>query len=110
MVKTTKYKVGMIVEHPKRPAWGPGKVIALGEGRIHVVFRDDLERVAKAILTTIINLDVAEAQTDTILDVLPAAKLEGGNWVLPKNFERIVQRAVGKAANLANQQAALAAK
>ena len=29
----SSYKIGMLVEHPSRPQWGPGKVVAMGEGR-----------------------------------------------------------------------------
>lgn len=87
-----RYKVGMIVEHPARPQWGPGKVMAVADGRVHVVFRDELEPKAKAIMTDLIPLSVAAEQTDGVLDLLPAATESAGSWMLPKNYERILNK------------------
>ena len=87
------YKVGMIVEHPKRPEWGPGKVMAVGTDRLHVVFRDSLERKAKSIIRNIVTLNVSELQSDGVLDSLPIATQMGGDWVLPKNYERLISKA-----------------
>jgi hypothetical protein len=83
----------MIVEHPARPQWGPGKVMAVAEGRVHVVFRDELEPKAKAIMTEMVPLNVAAEQTDGVLDLLPAATELAGSWMLPKNYERLLNRA-----------------
>ena len=92
-MKSTNYKVGMIVAHPKRPEWGPGKVVAVAEERVHVVFRDSLERKAKAIMREVVSLDVCDMQNDAVLDVLPPATEDGGSWILPKNYERVLHRA-----------------
>jgi len=80
------YKVGMIVDHPNRPQWGPGKIIAVAEDRIHVVFRDQLERTAKAIIPSVVPLNVATTQSDAVLDLLPAATEADGSWNLPRKF------------------------
>jgi hypothetical protein len=82
------YSVGQLVEHPQRPQWGPGRVVAMGDGRLHVFFRDDLESKAKVILTELVSLRVCDSQADTVLDVLPAAKYDGQHWVLPKSKSR----------------------
>jgi len=90
-MKATTYNVGMFVEHPSRPQWGPGKVMAVSSKRVYVVFRNDIERKAKAILRDLVELTVATDQTDLVLDLLPAAIEEGGDWILPKNYERFLQ-------------------
>jgi hypothetical protein len=87
------YKVGMLVDHPMRPQWGPGKVVAVAEDRIHVYFRNDLEKKAKTIVTTCVSPTVAESQTDDVLDILPPAVHDGDSWMLPKNYEKLMQRA-----------------
>jgi hypothetical protein len=84
------YKIGMLVEHPSRPQWGPGKVIALGEGKIYVYFRDELEKKAKTLLTTVVAPAVAESQSDAVLDLLPPATHDGSNYMLPKNYLKLM--------------------
>jgi hypothetical protein len=92
-MKNGAYKVGMLVDHPARPQWGPGKVVAVGEDRIHVYFRDDIEKKAKTILTTTIVPTVAEEQSDKVLDALPEATHDGVYWMLPKNYEKVMAKA-----------------
>ena len=82
------YKVGMLVEHPNRPEWGPGKIVAVADDRIFVYFRDALEKKAKAILTTLVTPVVAENQTDAVMDLMPAAVQDGADWMLPKGYEK----------------------
>jgi hypothetical protein len=82
--KRDAYTVGELVEHPQRPQWGPGRVVAVTEDRLHVFFRDALEPKAKVILTNLVTLKVCETQADEALDGLPAAKFDGQDWVLPK--------------------------
>ena len=86
------YSVGMLVEHPQRPEWGPGRVVAVASDRLHLFFRDALEGRAKVILTQLVSLKVCESQVDEVLDNLPPAKFDGRDWVLPK-----AKRAVGAA-------------
>ncbi len=92
-MKTTTYKVGMLVEHPIRPQWGPGKVIAVSDDRVHVYFRDALEKKAKSLMREHVALKVADTQTDAVLDILPEATQEDGNWMLPKNYEKLMAKA-----------------
>ncbi len=94
----SEFKIGMIVEHPSRPQWGPGKVVALGEGRIYVYFRDELEKKAKTLITTIVAPDIADEQSDAVLDILPAAAHDGINWMLPKNYEKLMAKATAASA------------
>jgi len=82
--KRDAYTVGELVEHPQRPQWGPGRVVAISEDRLHVFFRDALETKAKVILTNLVTLKVCDTQADEALDGLPAAKFDGQDWILPK--------------------------
>ena len=72
----SKIEIGTIVRHPKRPAWGPGKTLSVGGGgQITVYFRDLEEEKAndavKTISTTVVGLEVADQQSDFMLDNLP---------------------------------------
>lgn len=84
MAKKQEFTVGLLVEHPQRPQWGPGRIVAVAEDRIHLFFRDDLEEKAKVILTEFVALRVLEEQADSVLDSLPPAKFDGRDWILPK--------------------------
>jgi len=69
-------KVGTIVHHPKRPAWGPGKTLAVGGGGQVTVYFRDLEETkvgeaVKTISTSVVGLEVADEQNDPMLDSLP---------------------------------------
>lgn len=89
------YEVGLIVEHPKKPEWGPGKVVVVRGDKVHVVFRDVSDREAKVIGTNYVQLSRAAVQSDPILDNLPPLQEESGKWVLPR--ERVtVEQALQK--------------
>ena len=88
---TVNYKVGMLVDHPNRPAWGPGKVVHVDATRVHVFFRDALERKAKVIAYTLVPLRVAASQSEPVLDELPDPTKQDGLWLLPANFHAGVQ-------------------
>jgi hypothetical protein len=90
------YKIGMLVEHPSRPQWGPGKVIALGEGKIYVYFRDELEKKAKTLITTVVAPLIREEQSDAVLDLLPPATHDGVSYMLPKNYMKLMHLVVPK--------------
>ncbi len=71
-----KIEIGTIVHHPKRPAWGPAKTLAVeGGGNVTLYFRDLEEEkpndAVKTISTSVIGLEIAEEQTDFLLDNLP---------------------------------------
>src|SRR5688572_18407329 len=85
-MKTASYRIGMLVDHPNRPQWGPGKIVHLDASKVHVFFRDDLERKAKPIVFSIVQLSAAASQSDAVLDALPAAAPEGGAWLLPASY------------------------
>lgn len=82
-----EFRVGMLVVHPNRPEWGPGKVVRTALDKVHVVWRDLPDRAAKVIVTSVIPLGVAADQHDPVLNNLPPLVEEDGNLVLPK--ERI---------------------
>ena len=71
-----KIEVGTIVHHPKRPAWGPAKALAVGGGGNVTLYFRDLEEekpndAVKTISTSVVGLDIADEQTDFLLDNLP---------------------------------------
>jgi len=75
-VTETTIEVGTIVDHPKKPEWGPGRVLAVGGGgHVTVYFRDLEEKktgdAVKTISTAVIKLGVAAEQSDSMLDNLP---------------------------------------
>lgn len=74
----------MIVNHPTRHDWGPGKVIAVHGEKIHVIFRDFPGREAKVLTTKSVTLEKAEIQSDPILDNLPPLKEKKGKYLLPR--------------------------
>lgn len=78
----SSFEVGAYVRHTKMPSWGPGKVVHTSGTDIHVVFRDDDSREARAFRLPSEFLRLAEVQTDPILENLPPFKLENGKWVL----------------------------
>ncbi|HSL16400.1 MAG TPA: hypothetical protein VLB51_00675 [Methylomirabilota bacterium] len=72
----SKIEVGTIVRHPRRPAWGPGKTLAVGGGgQVTVYFRDAEETntgdAVKTLATGTVGLEIAEEQSEPMLDSLP---------------------------------------
>ena len=78
------FQVGMIVEHPTKHEWGPGKVVAVHGDKVHIVFRDVPGREAKIIGTKFVSLLKSENQNDPILNNLPPLSEEQGKYVLPR--------------------------
>jgi hypothetical protein len=75
-VSESKIEVGTIVRHPRRPAWGPGKTLAIGSGgQVTVYFRDVEETHAGDAVKTLSNgtagLEIAAEQSEPMLDGLP---------------------------------------
>ena len=75
-VSESKIEVGTIVRHPRRPAWGPGKTLAVGGGgQVTVYFRDIEEANAgdavKTLSTRTVGLEIAAEQSEPMLDSLP---------------------------------------
>jgi hypothetical protein len=85
------FQVGMIVEHPIKPEWGPGKVVAVHGDKVHIVFRDLPDREAKIIQTNIVSLIESTNQNDPILDNLPPLSEEKGKYVLPRKRITVTQ-------------------
>lgn len=83
------YTVGMLVLHPLKLEWGPGKVLRVQGTKVHVLFRDLPEKDAKQIETSIVALEKAESQTDPILDNLPPFVEQGGKLSLPGKRHRV---------------------
>ncbi len=69
------YHEGLIVLHPRKLEWGPGRVLAVQGSRVTVYFRDlpgDHPKAAvRTIDTTIVSLNSADTQSDPFLDNLP---------------------------------------
>lgn len=76
-----RYEEGLIVEHPRKPEWGPGRILAVRGTRITVYFRDirgdGPEDAVRTIDIKVVPLDLAAMQTDPILDNLPPYR-DGG--------------------------------
>lgn len=75
----SKIEVGTIVRHPRRPAWGPGKTLAVGGGgQVTVYFRDVEETkigdAVKVLATRTVGLEIAAEQSEPMLDSLPPFK------------------------------------
>jgi hypothetical protein len=86
-MKNVSYKVGMLVDHPNRPQWGPGKVVCVDATKVHVFFRDAMERTARPIVFAVAPLEVAASQSDAVLDHLPDAVEHVGSWHLPASYK-----------------------
>lgn len=76
-------KVGMLVVMPKRPDWGPGKVLEVREHKVKVFFRDapkpTIDEAVKTLDLRVAVLEPAHSQTDPRLDNLP---MRDGNLAL----------------------------
>jgi hypothetical protein len=74
-------RVGTLVEHPRVPEWGPGKVAHVRGDKVHVLFRDLSDRRTK--LFKVEQLRLAPAQSDPVLDNLPPFTDKDGAFYLP---------------------------
>ena len=72
---TDLHEVGQLVVHPKRPEWGPGKVLAVDGTKVSVYFRDvpenALSGAVKTIDTALAKLAIEKDRKDLLLDNLP---------------------------------------
>jgi len=84
MSELPNYKVGMLVEHPSRPEWGPGKVVKIGRGLLHVFWRDNDRNEAMKISLKHIEPTIAEVQDDDLLDNMPPLIEKHGVLILEK--------------------------
>ena len=76
-----QFPVGTLVEHPKKPEWGPGKVVKATAERLYIVWRDLPDREAKKLIPSVLVLAVE--QQDAILDNLPPRVEKDGNLIFP---------------------------
>ncbi|MCC6228091.1 MAG: DUF3553 domain-containing protein [Phycisphaerales bacterium] len=67
----TQIKSGMLVVHPNKPEWGPGKVAKVDREYVWVFWRDANGGEVKKIARSVITLETAPDQSDPILDNLP---------------------------------------
>jgi hypothetical protein len=69
------YQVGSLVIHPKKPEWGPGRILHVEGTKVTVYFRDapgeHPEDAVSKIDTRVISLPNAASQSDPVLDNLP---------------------------------------
>lgn len=68
------YKVGMLVIHPGKTEWGPGKVMKVSGSKVEVIFRDLPKRDVKVMNADIARLEPAQNQTDSALDRLSVSE------------------------------------
>lgn len=73
-----EYRLDMLVQHPAKPEWGPGKILAIEGTIVTVYFRDAPEAKAqdavKRIDVSLVELQVASSQSDQMLANLPPFK------------------------------------
>ena len=86
------YNIGMLVTHPLKPEWGPGKVLRVQGDKVHVFFRDLSDKEAKLFNTSIVSLDIAESQSDQVLDNLPPFAEQGAKLTLPGKRSRLTAK------------------
>lgn len=70
----SQIRIGTIVLHPRKPEWGPGKVLAIQDGFMTVYFRDDRDcdtPNGTRTLSSSYPVEVAPVQSDRQLDNLP---------------------------------------
>jgi hypothetical protein len=73
----------MKVEMISKPEWGPGKIIHKSDdNRLHIVFRDSGEQVARVFVANAPALRIADIQCDPLLDNLPPLTEKDGRWYL----------------------------
>lgn len=65
-----KYQIGLLIRHPARPDWGLGKILTLDASVARVHFKNDVEDF-RAFSLEKVAFDVAEVQSDPVLDNLP---------------------------------------
>ena len=70
------YEPGMLIRHPARPEWGPGKVLQVKGRKLWIHFRDD-DQIYRTISTKKLALPLAAEQTDPHLDYLPPFRGDG---------------------------------
>lgn len=75
------FSAGTLVEHPRFPEWGPGKVAHVRGNKVHVFFRDLPDRRAK--LFPFGQLRRVAQQSDPVLDNLPPFVEQDGALHLP---------------------------
>jgi len=75
MTEQEIHAIGSIVVHPKKPEWGPGRVLSADGTKLIVYFRDvsakTPEEAVKTIDRRVVPLQRAELQCDPLLDNLP---------------------------------------
>ncbi len=75
------FDVGILAEHSRMTAWGPGKVVKVRAPYVWVFFRDAPGRAARQFPASL--LVRSSCQTDTVLENLPAFIEKDGVQVLP---------------------------
>jgi hypothetical protein len=79
----TKFIEGMLVENTGAPQWGPGKIVHVSGGNLHIIFRELEQEMARVFRADAPALRMAAVQSDSILDNLPPLIEKDGHWLLP---------------------------
>src|SRR5690349_16204092 len=64
-------KAGTLVTHPRKPEWGPGKVVKIEADSMWVFWRDAADNVVKKFSRSAVQFSPAASQSDPMLDNLP---------------------------------------
>lgn len=76
----TELKPGMLVVHPTKSDWGPGKIVKLDSEHAYVFWRDAEDNMVKKMARAHVTLTPAPRQTDPILDNLPPLVRADGTY------------------------------
>lgn len=88
-------KAGMLVVHPRKPEWGPGRVVKIDRDCAWVFWRDADGGEAKRMDRRLVSLQPATTQSDPTLDNLPPLTDARGQLVgIPKRLS--LQQAIGR--------------
>lgn len=75
MTNRSNDEVGLVVIHPGKPEWGPGRILASDGSKLKIYFRDlsadSPEAAVRTIDTRFVRLDEANNQSDPVLQNLP---------------------------------------
>jgi hypothetical protein len=69
-MEITARDLGKLVELPIKPSWGPGKIMKIDSGHVHIRFRDCGDKMARKYHRDVNPLQWAGVQTDPKLDPL----------------------------------------
>jgi hypothetical protein len=87
--------LGKLVELPVKPGWGPGKIMKIDAGHVHIRFRDCGDKTARKYHIDLNPLKWAEAQSDPQLDLIGPPHPHTKRRVAPRSLHLDYTQALG---------------